>query len=91
MKTLIGVKNGMGVWASDTLLAQVGERQIKRSLGIARRFPVVTDMSGKVVMVEADSWEEAIELYCGKKLVRPGGLNGTDASGRALRHGDEVG
>ena len=59
----IGFKNGMIVYASETLIAQKGLREVKRQLGLTRRYPVRVDLSGKVLMVEASSQEEAIHLF----------------------------
>ena len=62
-KKLIGYKDGMGVYVSDTLLAQKGEREVRRKLGLIRHYPVKTDLSGNVVMVEGDSHEDAVQRY----------------------------
>ena len=62
-KKLIGYKDGMGVYVSDTLLAQKGEREVRRRLGLIRHYPVKTDLSGNVVMVEGDSHEDAVQRY----------------------------
>jgi len=62
-KKLIGYKNGMGVYVSDTLLAQKGEREVREQLGLIRGYPVKTDLSGSVVMVEGDSHEDAVRRY----------------------------
>ena len=59
----IGIKNGEVVYVSETLIAQKGIKSIKDALGLTRRYPVKTKLSGQVVMVEANSHEEAIELY----------------------------
>ena len=59
----IGVKDGMVVYVSDTLLAQKGEREVREQLGLVRRYPVVTDLSGNIVMVEGDSHEDAVQRY----------------------------
>lgn len=62
-KKLIGYKNGMAVFVSDELLAQEGEREVRQQLGLIRRYPVQTDLSGNVVMVEGDSHEDAVQRY----------------------------
>jgi len=59
----IGVKDGMVVYVSDMLLAQKGERDVRQQLGLLRRYPVVTDLSGNVVMIEGDSHEDAVQRY----------------------------
>lgn len=63
MDNLIGYKDGMCVYASDTLLAQKGEQEVMEQLGLIRRYPVKTDLSGRIVMVEGDSHEDAIQRY----------------------------
>ena len=62
-QTAIGVKDGMVVYVSDTLLAQKCERDVRDQIGLVRRYPVVTDLSGRVVMVEGDSHEDAVQRY----------------------------
>lgn len=59
----IGHKNGKSVHVSRSTLAQFGVREIKERLGMTKRFPVRTDLSGNSVMVAANSQEEAIERY----------------------------
>ena len=68
----IGFKNGMVVYASETLIAQKGLREVKSQLGLTRRYPVKTAISSgligsgpldNIVMVEASSQEEAIHLF----------------------------
>lgn len=59
----IGIKNGEVVYVSDALIAQKGLREIKEALGLTRSYPVKTRLSGHVVMVEANSHEEAIDIY----------------------------
>ena len=59
----IGHKDGDAVYVSHTTLAQFGLREIKERLGMTKLFPVRTDLSGGIVMVEANSQEEAIERY----------------------------
>lgn len=61
--TPVGVKNGMVMYVSNELFLQKGTRNINHLLGIVRRFPVTTDLSGRFVMVEADSQEDAIRRY----------------------------
>jgi len=61
--TPIGIKNGMVMYVSDELIAQVGMREIKEQLGLIRRYPVVVNLSGYTVMVEGDSHEAAIQRY----------------------------
>ncbi len=62
-QTAIGVKDGMVVYVSDTLLAQKGKREVMEQLGMVKRWPVQTDLSGNVVMVEGDSHEDAVRRY----------------------------
>lgn len=62
-QTAIGVKDGLIVYVSEDLLCQVGLRKIREHLGLIRRFPVQTDLSGNTVMVEADSHEMAVQKY----------------------------
>lgn len=62
-QTPIGIKDGMVVYVSDAALAQNDEREIKEALGMVRRYPVKTDLSGNVVMVEGDSHEDAVRRY----------------------------
>jgi hypothetical protein len=59
----IGVKNGALVWVSESALAQTGERKIREELGLIRAWPVKTDLSGRTVMVAADSPESAVKLW----------------------------
>lgn len=68
-KKLIGCKNGMGVYVSDTLLAQKGEREVLEQLGLIRRYPVKADLSGNVVMVEGDSHEDAVNRYLHRRIA----------------------
>lgn len=62
-KKLIGYKDGMAVFVSGTLLAQKGEREVREQLGMIQRYPVKTDLSGNVVMVEGASHEDAVARY----------------------------
>ena len=59
----IGTKNGMGVYVSFEMLGQLGLRECKERLGLTRRWPVRTDLSGNVVMVEGDTQQDAINRY----------------------------
>jgi len=59
----IGFKDGQVVYVSEVALAQVGERKIKEALGLIRRYPVKTSLSGGVVMVEGNSHEDAVQRY----------------------------
>jgi len=61
--TPIGIKNGMVVYVSYSALAQTGAREIKEALGMVQRYPVTTDLSGNVVMVEGESHEDAVRRY----------------------------
>lgn len=62
-QTPIGIKDGMVVYVSDEALAQTGEHEVKEALGMVRRYPVKTNLSGNVVMVEGDSHEDAVRRY----------------------------
>lgn len=66
-QVLFGFKDGKEVWVSDILLAQKGEREVKEQLGMIRRYPVKTDLSGNTVMVEGDSHEDAVNRYLNRK------------------------
>lgn len=83
-KKLIGYKYGMAVYVSDALLAQKGEREVREQLGLIRRYPVKTDLSGNVVMVEGDSHEDAVQRYLSRTIKAPNaeikGLAGSFAS-----------
>lgn len=70
-KKLIGSKNGMAVFVSDTLIAQKGEHEVREQLGLIRRWPVKTDLSGNVVMVEGDSHEDAVKRYLSRTIKAP--------------------
>ena len=59
----IGAKGGRLVYVSENLLAQKSIKEIKESLGLTKRFPVKTDLSGSAVMIEAERQEEAIDIY----------------------------
>ena len=58
-----GVKDSQIIYVSETLLAQKGEREVREALGLIRRYPVKTDLSGNIVMVEGDSHEDAVQRY----------------------------
>lgn len=64
-KTLIGAKDGKGVFVDDALIAQHGVDECRRLLGLPDRrlHRVQTSLSGSFVMVEADSHEEAVKRY----------------------------
>ena len=67
-KKLTGHKDGMAVYVSDTLMAQKGEREVREQLGMIRRWPVKTDLSGNAVMVEGDSHEDAVRRYLSRTI-----------------------
>lgn len=69
-QTPIGIKNGMVVLVSDNLIAQLGLQEVKEQLGMTKRFPVVTDLGGNVVMVEGDSHEDAVHRYLNRTATR---------------------
>ena len=60
---IIGFKDGLAVWVSRTLIEQRGIDAILDDLGLTRRYPVKTDLSGNVVMVKGDSHEDAVSRY----------------------------
>ena len=70
-KKLIGYKNGLGVYVSEMLLAEKGEREVMEAFGLVRRFPVKTDLSGTIVMVEGDDHEDAIRRYLTRSIKKP--------------------
>ena len=64
----LGVNNrGLGCWASENLIAQIGLKEVKENMGLIRRYPVRTDLSGNIVMVEGDSHEDAVNRYLNRK------------------------
>ena len=67
-KNLIGYKNGLAVYVSDTLLAQKGGREVREQLGLIRRWPVKTDLSGNIVMVEGDNHGDAVNRYLSRAV-----------------------
>ena len=67
-QVLFGVKDGKEVWVSSILLAQVGDREVREQLGMIRRYPVKTDLSGNIVMVEGDSHEDAVNRYLNRVM-----------------------
>ena len=67
-QVLFGVKDGKKVWVSSILLAQVGDREVREQLGMIRRYPVKTDLSGNIVMVEGDSHEDAVNRYLNRVM-----------------------
>ena len=65
----LGVNDrGLGCWASQELIAQRGLREVREMMGLIRRYPVKTDLSGSVVMVEGDSHEDAVNRYLNRKI-----------------------
>lgn len=65
----LGVNNrGLGCWASQELIAQRGLREVREMMGLVRRYPVKTDLSGTVVMVEGDSHELAVNRYLNRTV-----------------------
>ena len=73
-KKLIGYNDGMAVYVSDAILAQKGEREVREKLGLIRLYPVKTDLSGNVVMVEGDSHEDAVRRYLTRTAKPPNAL-----------------
>jgi len=62
-KKLIGYKNGLSVFVSEDLLAQKGEREVLEQFDLIGRYPVKTDLSGNMVLVEGKSHEDAVQRY----------------------------
>ncbi len=56
-------------WVSIDVLAQKGLRRIVSELGLERRYPVKTDLSGKVVMVEGLSHEDAVNRWLNRRRM----------------------
>lgn len=59
----IGSKDGQGVFVSAAALGQFGLRECKERAGLTKRWPVRTNLIGGVVMVEAETQEDAINRY----------------------------
>ncbi len=83
-QTAVGIKDGMVVYVSDALLAQKGEREVMEQLGMVNRFPVQTDLSGNVVMVEGDSHEDAVMRYLSRTEKSPNAGIHRAAEGRPV-------
>jgi hypothetical protein len=64
-KVLIGVNHrGLACYASPALIAEKGEIEVARRMGLEiRSYPVKTDLSGTVVMVDAKSHEDAVDRW----------------------------
>ena len=60
---LVGIKDNKFVYVSERAIAEQGMRNIMRALGMVHYFPVATDLSGRTIMVEADSQQQAIDRY----------------------------
>lgn len=65
----LGCKDGMEVFVSDLAIAQHGERHCAEMLGLVKRWPVKTDLSGNTVMVEGATHEEAIQRYLSRTVA----------------------
>jgi len=61
--TPIGIVKGHVIWASDYALAQVTMHEVKEHFGLVKRYPVVINLSGRTVMAEGDSHEDAVNRY----------------------------
>lgn len=59
----VGNKNGMAVYVSEDVIAQKGLPRVMEELGMVRRWPVQTDLSGNAVMVDGETHEEAVQRY----------------------------
>ena len=63
-KVAIGVVDALVLYVSPELLAQkTAMRELREHFGLIKRYPVKTDLSGTIVMVEADSQKEAVDKY----------------------------
>jgi hypothetical protein len=68
-KVFLGVNDrGLGCWVSPMLIAQRGLREVREVMGLVRRYPVKTDLSGTVVMVEGDSHEDAVNRWLNRTV-----------------------
>jgi hypothetical protein len=59
----LGYKDGKAVFVSRTALAQYGTKHCAEMLGLVKRWPVKTDLSGNIVMVEGATHEDAVNRY----------------------------
>ena len=68
-KVFLGVNaRGLACYASPALIAEKGEIEVARRMGLEiRSYPVKTTLSGTVVMVEGMSDEEAVARWLGGK------------------------
>jgi hypothetical protein len=64
-KVFLGVnERGLACYASPALITEKGELEVARRMGLEiRSYPVKTDLSGNIVMVEAKSHEHAVDRY----------------------------
>jgi len=64
-KVFLGVNTrGLACYASPALIAEKGEIEVARRMGLEiRSYPVKTDLSGTVVMVDAKSHEDAVDRW----------------------------
>jgi hypothetical protein len=64
-KVFLGVnERGLACYASPALIAEKGEIEVARRMGLEiRSYPVKIDLSGLVVMVEAMSHEDAVNRW----------------------------
>jgi hypothetical protein len=62
----IGCKDGMTVFVSRDALAQKGASHCAEALGIVKRWPVKTDLSGNIVMVRGITHQDAVDRYLGR-------------------------
>lgn len=60
---LVGIKDNKFVYVSERAIAEQGLRNIMRALCMVHYFPVTTDLSGRTIMVEADTQQQAIDRY----------------------------
>jgi hypothetical protein len=68
-KVFLGVNTrGLACYASPALIAEKGEIEVARRMGLEiRSYPVKTDLSGNtIIMVEAKSHEDAIAIATGE-------------------------
>lgn len=64
----LGCKNGMKIFVSDDLITLYGEKHCAEMLGLVKRWPVKTDLSGNVVMVEGATHDDAVHRYLSRKV-----------------------
>lgn len=68
----IGFAKRGAIFISCTAMAKKGdiEREVRKEFELIRRFPVKADLSGRTVMVVADSHEDAVNRYLSRTRRR---------------------